>query len=55
MNHHLNEALCQVSFKNSAVDECVCYQDETIFFYYVDNGIFLGPDSGAIDKSIEEV
>ena len=52
MNHHLNEALCQVSFKNSAVDECVCYQDETIFFYYINDRVFMVPDSEAIDKII---
>ena len=31
------------------------YRDKTIFFYYVDDEIFIGPDSGAIDKAIEEV
>ena len=51
-NHHLNDALHRVGFKQSAIDECVWYQDQTIFFYYVDNVIFVGPDSGAIEKSI---
>ena len=31
-NHHLNNALRQVGFKQSAVDGCVWYKDETIFF-----------------------
>ena len=53
--HHLNDALLQVGFKKLAVDECVWYQNKTIFFYYVDNGTFMGPESGAIDKAIEEV
>ena len=54
-NHHLNNALRQVGLKQSADDECVWYQDKTIFFYYVDDGIFMGPDSGTIDKAIKDV
>ena len=27
-NHHLNDALCQLGFKQSAVDECVWYKDK---------------------------
>ena len=53
-NHPIN-ALRQVGFKKSAVYECVWYRDENIFFYYIDDGIFMGPDSGAINKAIEEV
>ena len=30
------------------------YRDKTIFFYYVDDGIFMGPDSKAIDREIRE-
>ena len=37
------------------MDECVWYKDDTILFYYVDDGIFMGPDSKAIDKAIEEI
>ena len=29
------------------------YKNETIFFYYVEDGIFMGPESGAIDREIE--
>ena len=54
-NHHLNNALRQVGLKQSADDECVWYQDKSIFYYYVDDGIFMGPDSGATDKAIEDV
>ena len=37
------------------MDDCVWYKDETIFFYYVDDGIFMGLDSKSIDRSIEEI
>ena len=38
-----------------AVDQCIWYQENTINFYYVDDGIFMGLDSKAIDKMIEEI
>ena len=54
-NHHLNNTILQFGFKQSAIDECIWYQDKTILFYYVDDETFIGPDSRAIDKAIEEV
>ena len=33
----------------------MCYKNNTTCFYYVDDGIFMGPDSGAINKSIEDI
>ena len=54
-NHHLNNTLRQVGFKKSAVDECVWYKDKTIFFYYVGDGIFMGPDSKATDRAIKDI
>lgn len=38
-----------------AVDQCIWYQENTINFYYVEDGIFMGLDSKAIDKMIEEI
>ena len=38
-----------------AVDQCIWYQENTINFYYVEDGIFMGLDSKAIDKMIEEM
>ena len=37
------------------MDECACYKDEIILFYYVVNGIFIGPYSKAIDRAIKEI
>ena len=54
-NHHLNNELQQVSFKQSAVDECVWYKDGTVLFYYVDNRIFMGPESKAINRAIKDI
>ena len=54
LNNHLNDALCEIGFKQSAVDKCVWYQDKTIFFYYVYDRIFIGTDSGSICMSMDE-
>ena len=54
-NHHLNDALFQIGFKLSDVDDFMWYRDKTISFYYVDDEIFMLRDSGSIDKGIEEV
>ena len=44
-----------IGFKQSAVRECVWYRYKTIFFYCVDNGIFIGTYPIAINKAIEEI
>ena len=54
-NHHLNNALRQVGFKKSAMDECIWYKDETIFFYYVDEIISMGLNSKVINREIENI
>ena len=54
-NHHLNYILRQVGFKQSSVDECVWYKYKTIFFYYVDDDIFMRSDSKAIDREIKDM
>ena len=37
------------------MDECVWYKYETIFFYYVNNDIFMGLDYKVIDRAIKEI
>ena len=37
------------------MDECAYYKDKIILFYYVANGIFIGPYSKAIDRAIKEI
>ena len=37
------------------MDGCVWYKDDAILFYYVDDGIFVGPDSKANDRSIKDI
>ena len=52
-NHHLNDALRAIGFKQSGVKECVWYRDKTIFLYYVNDGIFMGTDPREVEKLIK--
>ena len=54
-NLYLTEKLLSIGFKQSAVDECVFYRGQTIFIFYVDDGIFAGPDAAQIDQAIKDV
>lgn len=54
---HLRKGLRKRGFKQSKVDGSVFFKGNTIFFCYVDDGCFIGPDSQEIDtiiKSLQE-
>ena len=53
--NHLTSRLKRVGFKQSAIDDCVFYKGNVIFFFYVDDGIFVSPDSKEVDKVIKEL
>jgi hypothetical protein len=42
-NNYLVTKLREINFKQSLIDDCICYRDNVIFIVYVDDGIFLGP------------
>ena len=42
-------------YRQSAVDHCVYYKGSTVFLIYVDDGIFIGPDSAEIDALIKSL
>jgi hypothetical protein len=50
--NHMRKGLRRLGFKQSKVDECVFYKGNTIFFAYVDDGCFVGPDAKEIDGII---
>jgi hypothetical protein len=54
-NQHLHKGLIQLGFKQSTVDECVYYRDNTILLCYVDDTIIIDPKDQAIDKVIEDL
>jgi Reverse transcriptase (RNA-dependent DNA polymerase) len=54
-NQHLHKGLTQLGFKQSSIDECVYYQNKTIFLCYIDDTILIDPDDEQIDKVIQEL
>lgn len=44
-----------MGFKPSKIDPCIFYRKSTIFLLYVDDGIFIVPQSSDIDKEIKEL
>ena len=52
---HLKTGLMKAGFEPSLVDECVFYRGKTIFMFYVDDGIFMAPTEGEIDKAIKDL
>jgi hypothetical protein len=54
-NQHLVKGLISIGFKQSNSDDCVFFRGNTIFAFYVDDGIFLGPHAKEIDKAIHDL
>ena len=52
---HLTSKLQDIGFRQSAIDECVFYRRNVIFFFYVDDGIFVSVDPKEVDKAIQEL
>ena len=52
---HLCKKLKELKYEQSQVDECIFYRGDLIFFFYVDDGIFLCPDKTKVDKAIKEL
>ena len=53
--NHLSSRLKRIGFKQSAIDDYVFYKGNVIFFFYVDNDIFVSPESREVDKVIKEL
>ena len=49
------KGLCELGFSKSAIDECVFYRDDTIFFSYVDDGIIIAPNESKIKTIISDL
>ena len=54
-NEFLEKGLKKIGFKQSRVDECLFYKDTMLFFFYVDDGIFLAQSENAIKKTIQDL
>ena len=51
---HLTSKLKKIGFEPSEVDECTFYKGSCVFFFYVDDGIFLSPDKNEVNKAIDD-
>ena len=45
----------QLKYKQSSFDECIFTKGKLIFFFYVDDGVFLYPDKSKVDDTIQEL
>ncbi len=54
-NDYLKVGLINIGFKQSQVDECVFYRGDVIFFFYVDDGIFIGKSEEGIEKALADL
>ena len=55
-NKYLVDGLKNIGFKQSkAGDECVFCKGAVIFFVYVDDGCFISPDAGSVDRAIRDL
>ena len=52
---HLTSKLKKIGFEPSEVDECIFYKGSCVFFFYVDDGIFLSPDKTEVSKAIDDL
>ena len=51
----MKEKLLSLGYKPSSIDECVFYRGSTVFFAYVDDGIFLDKSLQRIDLAVVEL
>lgn len=52
---YLKDGLINIGFTVSAIDECVFYRKDVIFFFYVDDGIWISKTEKGIDKAIKDL
>ena len=53
--NHLSAKLLSIDLTPSKVDPCIFYRGPCIFFFYVDDGIFMSPKQGDVDKAIADL
>lgn len=54
-HEYLKDGLTRIGLKPSNIDPCVFYRGKTLFFVYVDDGIFSGPDYNEITQAINDL
>ena len=54
-NQYLHKGLTKIGFKQSKIDACVYYRDQTVFLTYVDDTIILSPDPTEADRVVAQL
>ena len=54
-NEFLGKELKKIGFKQSKIDECSFFKDNMLFFFYVDDGIFLASSENLIKRTIQDL
>ena len=54
-NQHLHAKLHSIGFAQSSYDDCLYFRGKTIFAVYVDDKIFVSPETKNIDGAIHEL
>eukprot|EP00957_Ditylum_brightwellii_P167736 12769348-Ditylum_brightwellii.AAC.1 len=52
---YLKKGLKEINFVPSRFDKCVYYHGSVILCFYVDNGIFVGPDNDQINQAVKDL
>ena len=54
-NNHLVKRLKKIGFELLKVDKSIFYEENMIFFYYIDSDIFIGPNDKEIDDAVQQL
>ena len=54
-NEYLGKGLREIGFKQSRVDPCIFYRDNLLFFFYVDDGVFVGSTEDEIKTAVKQL
>ena len=54
-NEYLGKGLRKIEFKQSKVDPCIFYRDNLHFFFYVDDGFFVGSNEDEIKVVVKQL
>ena len=54
-NEYLGKGLRKIGFKQSKVDPCIFYRDNLLFFFYVNDGVFVGSTEDEIKTAVKQL
>ena len=52
---YLTSKLKKIGFEPSEVDEYILYKGSCVFFFYVNDGIFLSPDKKEVNRDVDDL